>query len=135
MVSLKEFAESLDDSQYRTFALPSDILMDVAKENGIVVIYGASDDLIEMDGYLRDEISHWDSNAWKRTFHLTVDKKLSWSSKNSVGKFTVNWCNGDFTWEFSTDIPHETFSIFDEDRKFCKGIVFYAKDVDSCLIS
>lgn len=34
-----------------------------------------------------------------------------------------------FVWTYKTDIPHETFDIMEDDEPYCKGIVFYLKDL------
>ena len=39
------------------------------------------------------------------------------------------WCEGEFTWTYNTNIPHATFDIFDDEEKYCKGIVFELKDM------
>jgi len=48
----KEFAEKLNGRQYAAYPqfLPSEI--QTAKENGFVIVYGASDDLMEFAGRL-----------------------------------------------------------------------------------
>ena len=38
------------------------------------------------------------------------------------------WCKGNAAWSYETDIPHETFGIFD-DELYCNGIVFSVDDV------
>jgi hypothetical protein len=45
------------------------------------------------------------------------------------------WCNdseGDgerATWTYKTDIPHETFEIYDNGKLYCRGIVFSVDEV------
>ena len=49
----EELAEKLNGMEYRT-DIPKE-LIEQAKENGLVVVYGYSDDLIEFEGAFYDE--------------------------------------------------------------------------------
>ena len=101
--------------------------MEYAKENGIVIVYGASDDLMELDGAIYDEFGCYEGGV------CCLD-----SEGNILEEMTENcrtieavWCGeGEkFTWTYKTDIPHETYEIYDDAEPYCKGIVFYKKDL------
>lgn len=53
-MDIKEFARRLDGREYREEVTSED--REIAKEHGFLIIYGASDDLIEFDGVVTDEI-------------------------------------------------------------------------------
>lgn len=57
MKKLKEFAEKLNGRQYLNELTRE--LEAYAKENGIVVIYGQSDDLMEVRGAIDEEFGCW----------------------------------------------------------------------------
>ena len=129
MMTLKEFAEKLENQPYRGF--PDENLAQLAKENDIVILYGASDDLIEADGAIRDELSKWAPNKWSKTFYITKNKSLSFSKTANClqYRFKVFWGSDDWTWRFTTGVQHEVFHLYDDDYAFCEGIIFYLKDL------
>lgn len=54
-INIKEFADTLDGKEYSGYYFLSDYEKAIAKENGFVVVTGASDDLIEFEGAIEDE--------------------------------------------------------------------------------
>lgn len=123
MNALKEFAQKLNGVEYREIP---DELIAYAKENGIVIVCGASDDLCELEGALHDEFGCYEGG----TGYLDEEGNLCEEVKagNTYKRITAIWCgDGDdgFTWTYNTDIPHEDFEMFDEDEKYCRGFVFY----------
>ena len=44
-------------------------------------------------------------------------------------KINAFWCLNEWCWTFKTDIPHEEFEFYSDGEPFCKGIVFYKKDM------
>ena len=48
------------------------------------------------------------------------------------------WCNDEIrdelgeiiTWTYETDIPHETFMIYEDGDSYCRGIVFSINDIN-----
>ena len=85
-----------------------------AKELGFVVVFGYSDDNAEFRGAYDEEIGCYDGG-----------RVFEW------GEYYIDavWCEGEFTWTYNTNIPHATFDIFDDEEKYCKGIVFELKDM------
>ncbi len=109
---------------------------ELAKENGLVVCFGASDDLTEFRGSLYDEKGNFDGG--KVYFkggdiangdHIN-DDDLDYSVLEKLPFIDAVWCpkneNGEIvaSWAFKTDIPHATFDVFDENELYCKGVVF-----------
>lgn len=108
---------------------------------GLVVCYGASDDLLEFDGSFYDEVGAWEGV----TVH--VDSLGLITSECSEGKdcpyfkktlekaatITAIWgpkdIEGDPSWLVKTAIPHEQFKIMEDGAVFGIGIVFRAIDV------
>ena len=132
---LKQLAKELNNSQYPFDLTPKQRAF--CKENEIVVVFGASDDLMEFDGAIYDEFGCYISGA--RGFKTCyIDKKgnLFGEDRSNTPKKLSNcksiiawWCKDKFCWEYETDIPHETFEIWEDDEPYCKGIVFYKKDL------
>ena len=101
----------------------------LAKDNGLVVVFGASDDLIEMRGAIDDEfgkevfltrngeIEHCDDDC--KHYERAVEK-----AKKIKGIFGKNG------WTFETDIPCAEFDIFEDGQLYGKGLVFYIESLD-----
>ncbi len=107
-----------------------------AQANGLVVVFGASDDLMELRGAIYDEVSCYDGG----TAYFDKDGLLENDCesdecphfnklKKTAKTIEAKWCKGSFAWEYETEIPHEVFEIFEEGEKYCKGIVFNLKDL------
>lgn len=128
MDELKIFADKITKSEfnnkpYRNF--PKELNTE-AKEKGIVVVYGQSDDLMEFEGALYDEFGCYDGG----TFYFDKDGKCT-KQTITENKIQAIWCNKncDWTWSYKTTLPHETFEMMDDDEKYCLGFVFYKKDL------
>ncbi len=118
--------------------IPSD-MVEYAKEHGLVIVTGESDDLIEFDGAIVDEDGCFDGG------HSCFDK--SGFTDNGKNKIDIIWCGkikdepaGDpedfqtptgamITWCYKTDIPHATFMMYEDGEPYCRGIVFSIEDL------
>lgn len=138
-----EIAQKLHGMGY-PLRIPKDV-QDEAKAAGIVIVYGRSDDLMEFDGAVSDEVSAWDGTT------ALVDAKgvlPSWESlqddgdesrhadyharKPHVVGIEAVWCPKDMpgtSWAYKTAIPHATFDIMEEGDIYCRGIVFALADI------
>ena len=99
-----------------------------AKRDGLVVVFGASDDLMELRGALDEEIGCYNGGiAWVvRGF---VFETAIYAPANSK-QIEAVWCgpNG-AAWEYRTDIPHDTFNIYEDGKLYCVGIIFSVEDL------
>ena len=139
----EEFAAKLNNSEY-PFGLSQELLK-VAKENGLVVVYGASDDLMEFEGAINDEVGvcnggdaivsvsgilkEWDSLMEDSPTKEEVLQYLD-NEKNSAVIEAI-WC-GDgepYSFIYKTAIPHACFDVIEGDDKYCRGIVFSISDI------
>ena len=105
---------------------------EAAKESGLVIIYGASDDLMEFEGAIRDEVGCCDGG----TAYLDETGLFSSECENEGCPYAEReqakcktieavWCppcGG--TWAYETEIPHATFKIYEDGELYCTGIVF-----------
>jgi hypothetical protein len=107
-----------------------------AKESGLVVIFGASDDLMELKGAINDEADAYEGGM----AHLTSEGLLRPPDDNcsacddcphfqkvlgeAVEVKALWWKeeNG-YLWNYETELPHVSFDILDGDEKYCRGIV------------
>lgn len=104
--------------------IPEEIIQK-AKDKGIVIVYGASDDLMEFRGALYDEFDCYEGDIFY------FDREGQVIEKETQNKIEAVWCgkDTDWTWSYKTNLPHETFEILDDEEKFCLGIVFYKEDL------
>lgn len=132
-MDIKEFAQMLDGRQYAYPQFTEEELQ-IAKENGFVIVYGASDDLMEFEGAIYDEAGCYEGGeVWFNRHGVTADEP------NTTADKCINalWCDKDalddkgqvITWTYKTDIPHETFMIYEDDEPYCRAIVFRLEDV------
>lgn len=109
-----------------------------AKDNGLVVVFGYSDDCAEFRGAINDEMGSGvheftkggifkcedDEEVLEKYDNPVTFNKLKavWNPKDETGKAFASWA-------YITDIPHATFDILDEGMLYCRGIVFSVTDL------
>lgn len=115
-----------------------------ARESGLVVVFGYSDDNMELRGAIHDEIGCYDGGR------IAIDEEgvaPSWEDKHECKNYpeaekffrshfnlkrreiVAAWGKDNYSWIYRTDIPHATFEIVEGDEKFCRGIVFYIAEI------
>lgn len=131
----KDIAELLDGREYRREMTKME--EQLAKDCNVVVVFGASDDLIEMRGMIDDEADCFDGGELAFTKHGFHWKENGDGTGHWVGqnKITAKWCQDKndkdeiISWTYDTDIPHAEFMIYEYDEPYCRGIVFNFDDV------
>lgn len=123
---LKDFARKVDGIEYLE---ERKWLWAEAKEKGIVVVFGYSDDNIEFRGAVDDEIGCFDG---RRVQVPGTDRYIDaifcgmLNGKEILKPSEYMTDDGDrITWVYRTDIPHETFMMYEDKEPYCQGIVFY----------
>ncbi|WP_406660909.1 hypothetical protein V7O66_13880 [Methanolobus sp. ZRKC3] len=133
-MNAKELATKLNGVEYGKMHLD---LCDAAEENGLVIVYGASDDLMEFMGAIDDEIGAFDGTTVYLDENGLLQNKCDNEScphfinKLSRSKLYVRaiWQNSMPCWTYDTNLPHETYDMMDEGELYCKGIVFSLTDI------
>ena len=123
MTILKEFAAKLDGGEYALWETDADI--SYAKENGIVIVFGASDDLMEFSGALDVELSCYDGI----TVYFDKEGKMLYDSVDPTLKYITAVWGGEFPCTYDTNIPRETFDIIEDGEVYCRGMVFLAESL------
>lgn len=102
-----------------------------AKEHGIVIVMGASDDLMEFSGAIDDECGCYEGGE------VYFDRDgVSQDDTEMANVIEAIWCdahdeNGILaTWAYRTDIPHEKFKVYEDGELYCIGIVFSVEDLE-----
>lgn len=141
---LTAFALELDGREYGRELKKED--RERAKELGIVIVYGASDDLCELDGALCDEIACYDGGAahlsqggvleniirLKCACDETEDCPLAQQVIQYGNVLQIRWCADDadgYAWDYKINVPSAPFRIYDHGEKYCRGIVFFKDDL------
>ncbi len=129
MSLLKKYATMLDgrdieDTGYNPLTKEE---ITQAKRDGIVVVYGYSDDNMEFEGAVRDEVGCFNGG----TAFVSDNGEISASYTENSMPITARWYEETdwkrcccIPWSYETEIPHETFRLFEGEDPWCIGIVF-----------
>jgi hypothetical protein len=126
-MNAKEFAAMLNGREYRNEITRAE--EKAAKEAGLIVAFGASDDNLELRGAVDEELSAYDGTEAKiRLDKLEVvtdescpdclklakviDIKAEWSPKEPAA-----------SWLITASVPFEPFDIMEDGELFCRGAV------------
>lgn len=133
MHTKESLAALLDGREYPMSTTPQEEAD--AKAAGLVIVFGASDDLIELRGAILDEGYPddgepvlIDAKGLLPDFDDCEDEEAAadyFKRKPSVRKIKAIWDRGDgVSWCYETDIPHATFRVMEDGEVYCIGLVF-----------
>ncbi|MGX9698155.1 KTSC domain-containing protein [Janthinobacterium lividum] len=111
-----------------------------AKVAGLIVIFGASDDLMELRGAINDEFSCYGGGValvdakGVLPFREDIDDderlKDYWARVPGARAVDALWGKEDgYSWTYRTDVPHATFEIVEDGEPYCRGIVIDVADL------
>jgi hypothetical protein len=129
-----EAAAQLDGKEYGKEESPD--LWKAMAGAGLVAVFGASDDLMEIRGAAYEEYGAYGGGEARFTKDGLLDNRCSnercpYHAEAAEGAVAVRaiWDDGGFSWRYETDIPHSKFIIKEGDENYCEGIVFALADV------
>jgi len=133
----KALAAKLDGREYLE-EITSKLRKQAIAEN-LVIVFGGSDDLMEFDGAISEEVSAWKGTTvylspagiYRGPDCCGVPAKCGFVAEiqSRLKSVEAKWCGGEgYTWTFKTDIPHATFDIYEDGEQYCRGIVFHLSD-------
>lgn len=132
----EELVQQLDGRQYRDDVPPS--LQHEAKAAGLVIVFGWSDDGIEFRGAIDDE-GYGPGTVLVDGQGLLPDRgsinngdplEQFFIRRKTAKRIEALWCaDKAYNWTYRTDIPHATFDILEDGKKYCRGIVFNLDDL------
>lgn len=137
-MNAKELAAKLNGIEYPV-SIPK-ALVRAAKEASLVIVYGASDDLMEFEGAIYDEIgAHEGAEAyvdqkgllpsWDDLDRYDKDAMRDYFKREASGKLIeALWSQDGYSWIYKTETPHEVFDVIEDGEKYCRGIVFSLAD-------
>lgn len=134
------FAARLNGREYRNEITEEECAE--AREHGLVVIFGASDDLMEFRGFFNDELGAYGGTLahvaidgivpdWESLDHDDEEAVERYMDRKRAGFKVVEavFDEEGFTWIFKTDVPHATFIVNDDGEQYCRGIVVSINDL------
>ena len=109
----------------------------LAREDGLVVVFGYSDDNVELRGAIYDEVSAYNgTTVYLGPNGLLVndcdDDRCPYflRERERAPRFKAKWNDGDgAAWSYEVPWPHETFRVMEDGDLFCVGVVFALADV------
>ncbi|MBT2295712.1 hypothetical protein [Pseudomonas fluorescens] len=115
-------------------------LIQIAKGSGLVIVYGASDDLMKFEGAACEEISCYDGGTALVDAQGVLPDRDSIDDDDELQRYFKRkakakpiealWCKEPgYSWTYKTDIPHATFEVLDDVDRYCRGIVFALADL------
>ncbi len=131
-VDIKEFAKSISGKEYGYPQFTKGEIQ-TARENGFVIVYGCSDDLMEFRGAIDDEGG---CDYGGKVFFNRDEVYNGYNKEKYPYWINAVWCGGEtdadgqeITWTYETKIPHETFMIYEDGEPYCRGIAFRIEDL------
>lgn len=134
IISFTDFAKRITGRQIGQAFSDEDRAL--AQASGLLIVYGASDDLIEMEGMFRDEAGVEDGDMVYVTDEGLVEKPEcdcshaeDWYAEaiSVASEIEALWCpddvDGNPSWAYRTDLPHATFTIVEGGELYCIGLV------------
>lgn len=140
----QELAGKLNGRQYGSETEPEEEKS--AREEGLLIIFGYSDDLMELRGAINDEVGAWkgatiaikdgvmlppiedDDEEILSKHHVLNEVRRK---RDHATLVTAKFSDGEYTWSYETSAPHSTFDILEEEEKYCRGIVIDLKELES----
>lgn len=130
----QEAAALIDGRQYRDEVTAG--IRDALKLHGLVAVFGASDDLMEFNGAINNEIGCYNGGTAYLDRSGLIENDCEndrcphfEEAKKGASTIEALWDVDGFSWRYKTNIPHATFIIREDDENYCEGIVFALADV------
>ena len=146
-ITKEALAEKLHGREYP--AGSTDLENYYAADNGLIVIFGFSDDQIYFRGKINEEVYVGDDTDFiivtpgveipygdddsdiylkSSTFEPIVIEEDSSITENRI-KTLFSPAEIDCTWLIKTDLPHASFDIMEDGELYCRGIIIDAADL------
>jgi hypothetical protein len=140
MITKEQLAETLNGREYGNEI--TELEEQQAKESGLVVVFGYSDDNVELRGAIDEEIGAYNGTTIlidTITHEIIEDDTddddsrvyLLRKHKVKLAEIKAIWSpkEPDCSWIYKTEIPHSTFKIMEDGELYCVGMVFNISDL------
>jgi len=138
MLTVTKLAEMLDGRSYGAEITPEE--QRLANEAGLVVVFGYSDDNVELRGAIDAEVPAYNGTIVRLDGADVLENDCENEDcphfERAMAQapfFRARWCAPDAVaaWTFAVSWPHETFTVFEDGEPFCVGVVFALSDVSA----
>lgn len=133
----ESLAEQLNGREYRDEITKDEEVQ--AKDAGLLVVFGYSDDNTEFRGAVNDELGAYEGGEYllhhggvlpKDEDHRCDCNYCGYEAKaERCLTLSAVWQSGGYAWIYKTKVPHATFDIMEDGEKYCRGIVIDMKDL------
>jgi hypothetical protein len=140
-MSTNEIAAKLNNAEY-PLRIDKELVA-AAKAAGIVIVYGASDDLMELEGAINDEVGACNGGTaiidqkgvlpdWEQLMDDSPTKdevREYFEREKQSAAIEAIWDSEGYSFTYKTSIPHVTFDVVEDGEKYCRGIVLSLSDI------
>lgn len=127
-MTINEMAKRLHGREYGCEITQAEALQ--AKRSHLVVVFGYSDDNMELRGAIDDEIGCWGdtkvyvdgSKAYKMAAGECGSCRL-YQKHVAMLPWIQALRGNDCFWYYQTSLPHAEFDVFEDGELYCRGIV------------
>lgn len=113
--------------------------VELAKKNGLIICFGASDDLCELRGAEYDEVGCFNGGKftvdadglrrdWDEIDHEDKRECKAYFERERMPSLIIKviWCDPEIpgcSFSYKVDAHHETFDVMEDGELYCRGIV------------
>lgn len=122
-MTIEEFAEGLNACAISD-EIPYFMILEAQRQH-YLIIYGVSDDLIEVEGACYEEFDAFrPTTLYITSNHVYSSEEAHPAEAKPIHvEFSPPTQQQPSMWKFKTDIPHATFDITRDNELFCRGLV------------
>ena len=144
MTTPNQIAQTLNGMEYPIRERDCQPIFKEAKESGIVIVYGASDDLVELRGAIDDESGCYEGGNYRfdikgflpihedGSFQCDEPKTIQECRKfversDASFSITIHWGKPEALWTYELDeriTDFVQFDIVEDESLYCRGIAF-----------
>ena len=126
----KEQLAALLDGQAIELVLTDDIEA-LAREYNLVIIFGASDDLVELRGAIDDELTVYPYGE-SESIYISTDGAADqpFYGSHEIKAFYAR-PGAEADWTYETELPHSTFRVMDDGELYSIGVVIDLNELDA----
>lgn len=141
MLTKEELAARLNGREYGSEITEAEEAEAAAA--GLLVVFGASDDLLEFRGAFSDEIGCYEgatvqvapTRALPQWDDFDKDDEAEvqqyFADKSVAKPVTATWDAEGYSWVITSDVPHATFEVMEDGEKYCRGLVLAIADLQA----